>query len=207
MTSQPPDDAPEGVPPEPVNFGMVAPTGEVDTEWADKWRPNYPELAYNYSLLGATDARLSMYFGVSVKTIGAWRARIPQFAMACARGKHHADAEVAHNLYRRACGFFVDIEKIVLTEGKPFKITVKEYVLPDVTAGRYWLNNRQPDLWSERKQIDVALTGGKPKQSEELSPRERVAGKLRSIALRALPKPEDGGGGVPGGRQGDGGSK
>ena len=44
-----------------------------------KYKKEYAEQAYKFCLLGATDARLGEFFGVSEQTINAWKDAHPEF--------------------------------------------------------------------------------------------------------------------------------
>lgn len=47
-----------------------------------KWKPEFAEQVYNYTLLGATDEQLAVFLGVHVDTIYAWAASNPEFSEA-----------------------------------------------------------------------------------------------------------------------------
>lgn len=93
------------------------------------YRDEYREQAKNYCLLGATDADLAGFFGVTERTIINWRKSHPDFDDACESGKARADALVARSLYNNACA-------------------------GDTTACIFWLKNRQPQAWRDRHDIN-----------------------------------------------------
>ena len=50
----------------------------------------------------------------------------------------------------RANGFHYDAVKIFCDKnGRVTKVPYREYVIPDVTAGIFWLKNRDPEHWRE----------------------------------------------------------
>ena len=57
-----------------------------------KYKEEYNELVYNYSLLGATDSELASFLGVCVATIHNWRNTEPLFLESIKKGKEQAKA-------------------------------------------------------------------------------------------------------------------
>lgn len=96
------------------------------------FRDEFPELARNLCLLGAIDRDLAQVFEVSERTINRWKRQHPDFAAALKAGKAVADGDVAKALYDKA-------------------------VNGDMTAISFWLRNRCPDLWRDRRDA-----GGRP---------------------------------------------
>ena len=78
-----------------------------------EYRPEYNEQARKLCLLGATDAQLADFFGVSETTINNWKLAHPEFLESLKAGKEKADALVAHALYHRAIGYKHDAVKIL----------------------------------------------------------------------------------------------
>ncbi len=78
-----------------------------------KFREEYAEQAFNYCLLGATDADLGRFFDVDETTINRWKKVHPEFCQSLKDGKEGADARVAQSLYRRALGWEHEAVKIV----------------------------------------------------------------------------------------------
>ena len=90
------------------------------------FQPDYPEQARRLCLLGAIDRDLARCFEVSERTINRWKRQHPQFAEALRRGKAVADADVAEALHAKA-------------------------LKGDMRAIVFWLRNRRPDLWCDRR--------------------------------------------------------
>ena len=120
-----------------------------------KFKQEYIELAYNYTLLGATDKDLSNFFDVEESTINQWKIDFPEFSESLKRGKSEADSVIASKLFHRAKGY--DHPEIV-TASFQGQITdtmevVKHYP-PDTTAAIFWLKNRQPKLWRDKTETE-----------------------------------------------------
>ena len=152
--------------------------GNVNTYY----RVEYNELAYNYCLLGATDADLAKFFDVAESTINNWKNEFPSFLESIKKGKELADIEVVKSLYKRALGYkykevtskalktpnnkdnFDDIDdEDYIADGdngfENIQVTTKE-VVPDTTAQIFWLKNRQPKLWRDKHELDVDVKDG-----------------------------------------------
>ena len=124
------------------------------------YREEFAEQARKLCLLGATDQKLADFFEIEVRTIYDWKRTKPEFSQAIARGKMLADAEVAAKLYERACGYPHGAIKIYRADdGSVIKVPYTVEYPPDTTAASLWLRNRQPRLWRDKHEIDVADAG------------------------------------------------
>lgn len=131
------------------------------------YREEYDEQARKLCLLGATDEDLADFFGVCEKTINNWKTANPTFLQSIKRGKMIADAEVADRLYQRAKGFEHDsIEIKVVSIGnnegsEVVEVPVRKIYPPDSVAAFFWLKNRQPDKWRDKKEIEGNISTNK----------------------------------------------
>lgn len=133
------------------------------------YKPEYEELSYNYTLLGAKDEDLAKFFEVSESTLNTWKHEHPNFLESIKRGKAIADAEMAKSLFKRGLGYEYQ-EKTTTTEkirDKNGKLTGEEIIktvtyekqqAPDTGAACMWLKNRQKELWRDKHEIDLSGT-------------------------------------------------
>ncbi|WP_429554773.1 terminase [Paraburkholderia sp. MM5477-R1] len=105
------------------------------------------------------------FFGVSEKTVNAWKKAHPEFLQSTTRGKMMADAEVADRLYQRALGYSHPAVKIMQFEGAPVVVPYTEHYPPDTPAASLWLRNRQPWKWRDRTQHEIMGENGGPIES------------------------------------------
>lgn len=121
-----------------------------------KYHDLVPEQARKLCMLGATDAELADFFGISESTLNNWKTDHPEFMESLKEGKSQADAEVASKLYHRATGYSHNAVKIVAnaTTGQEHIVPYTEHYPPDTTAAIFWLKNRRPDLWRDKQEID-----------------------------------------------------
>lgn len=113
------------------------------------------EQAYKLCLLGATDDQLADFFCVSPATVDLWKRAYCHFSDALKRGKVIADATVAESLYKTANGFSLTKTLVNVIEGKVEKTDIVENYPPNVTAGIFWLKNRNRKIWNDKYQVDV----------------------------------------------------
>lgn len=137
------------------------------------FKQEYIQLAENYALLGATDAEIAEFFSVSEQTLNSWKKKFPQFLESLKKGKAVADANVASRLYSRAIGYDCKATKIVTYEGKVTdQVEYVEHYPPDTTAAIFWLKNRQPGKWRDKKEVENQVKLGDELESmsdEELA--------------------------------------
>ena len=119
------------------------------------FKQEYIQLAENYALLGATDAEMADFFGVSEQTLNTWKKKYPEFLESLKKGMAVADANVASRLYSRAIGYDAKATKFATNEGKiTDKVEYIEHYPPDTTAAIFWLKNRQPGKWRDKKEVE-----------------------------------------------------
>lgn len=137
------------------------------------FKQEYIQLAENYALLGATDAEIAEFFSVSEQTLNSWKKKFPQFLESLKKGKAVADSNVASKLYNRAIGYDCKAKKIVTYEGKVTdQVEYVEHYPPDTTAAIFWLKNRQPGKWRDKKEVENQVKLGDELESmsdEELA--------------------------------------
>lgn len=137
------------------------------------FKEEYVQLAENYALLGATDEELADFFNVNVATLNRWKKQFPEFRESLKKGKAVADANVASKLYNRAIGYDCKATKIVTYEGKVTdQVEYVEHYPPDTTAAIFWLKNRQPGKWRDKKEVENQVKLGDELESmsdEELA--------------------------------------
>jgi hypothetical protein len=125
-----------------------------------KYKPEFPEMARKFCLLGATDKRLAELFEVTESTISEWKLQHPEFSEAIYAGRDMADAEIAESLYHRAKGYSHeedDIRTVALggNQGSEIVITrTTKHYPPDTQAASLWLRNRHPQRWRDKVDIE-----------------------------------------------------
>lgn len=156
--------------------------GRPKEDLADK--VDFEQVA-KYAKAGLTDEQLGVVLGVDERTITRWKGDL-RFASALKKGKTSSDQRVVDSLFSRALGYEFDevvTEDIIDKDGKVVddisRKTTRKKILPDVTACIFWLKNRQPLLWRDRRE----LTGkdGQPLNAQTRA-EEMSDGDLATIA-------------------------
>lgn len=117
-----------------------------------KYEDTFPEVAEGYARRGLSDSDIAKNLGISLQSYYDYQKKYPDFLEAIRRGKRPANIIVENALYKRCVGFEYDevTQEIGKDEkGKQVirKKTVKKHIVPDVNAIRFWLTNREPELW------------------------------------------------------------
>ncbi len=120
-----------------------------------RYKPEYADIARELCEAGAVDDELAAFFEVSTRTIYLWRNVHPEFREALKDGKVNADENVKRSLYERARGYRYVEKQAIKVRGKGGVesvqiVDVEKFMPPDVAAGQYWMNNRQPADWKSR---------------------------------------------------------
>ena len=111
---------------------------------------------------GLTDEQISHNMGIHPSTLYDWQNRFPEVAEALKKGKEVVDKAVENALLKRALGYEYEEIKEITEENekgrdrKRIEKTIK-HVVPDVTAQIFWLKNRKPHEWRDKKDLDVAV--------------------------------------------------
>ena len=140
------------------------------------YQEGYSEQAYKLcSEFGADDKKLAKFFNVTERTINNWKRKYTEFFQSLKKGKAEFDTQVVEqSLLKRALGYIYDeITQEPDKDGK-LRITkiVTKQVAPEVVAQIFWLKNRDPARWSDKKAIDHRVEGvTKPLTEEELMER------------------------------------
>jgi transcriptional regulator with XRE-family HTH domain len=130
---------------------------------------------YRLTLLGLTNQELADFYGVSLTTLNRWIKDKQEFRDVLKKGRELADADVANSLRREASGYRY-YTKTITTKKKSGEVveetvpatedefnaaggtlTIQEhYARPNTTAQFFWLQNRQPHLWQNKKNVHVS---------------------------------------------------
>ena len=113
---------------------------------------------------GLTDEQISHNMGIHPSTLYDWQNRFPEITEALKRGKEVVDKAVENALLKRALGYEYEEKTYERTWnpkiGKYIKVNTKTVVKqahPDTTAQIFWLKNRKPEEWRDKKDLDVSV--------------------------------------------------
>ena len=133
-----------------------------------KYEARFTGLAYQFALLGASQAKLAEALDVSLFTVEEWLRTKPKFSREWRRGKDQADAAVTKSLFQRAIGYSHPAVKIFIHEGEVIKVPYVERYAPETAAATFILTNRQRELWKTRQSTEHTGADGGPIQHAQV---------------------------------------
>lgn len=113
---------------------------------------------------GVIDVNMAKKLGISLDSFYKYKKAHPPFAEALRKGKEVIDFEVENALLKRALGYEYEETQTFVEEGsasdsksqKRRAIKYRKFMPPDVTAQIFWLKNRRPDKFRDRRDIQVS---------------------------------------------------
>jgi hypothetical protein len=113
--------------------------------------------------------------------------------------RNHATKEIEVAMAKRAIGFKKTTRRDVLTKlGTVETLEVETYYPPDPTAAQFWLKNRAPNDWQDKKEIDVNVNanirawlvqaGGQldPSETIDISPGSLIANEAATLTMNEV---------------------
>lgn len=119
---------------------------------------------------GLTDEQITSNMGITRSTLNEWKKKYSDISDTLKRGKEVVDIQVENALLKRALGYsyvettreqVIDYDKTTgVPIGSHMEITkeVTKEVVPDTTAQIFWLKNRKPEDWRDKRGVAVEGT-------------------------------------------------
>lgn len=116
---------------------------------------------------GLTDEQIASNMGIGYSTLQTWKSKYQDIQDTLKRGKEVVDIQVENALLKRALGYSYDEvtrERVLDYDqstgqvvGSHMEITktVKKEVQGDTTAQIFWLKNRRPERWRDKRDVSV----------------------------------------------------
>ena len=102
---------------------------------------------------GLTEKEMALCFDIDESTLTKWKQRNEKFFTSLKDWKLTADAQVEKSLFMRAKGFKIPSVHISNHQGDITQTVIQKYYPPETLAGIFWLKNRQPAKWRDRKEV------------------------------------------------------
>lgn len=110
---------------------------------------------------GLTDEQIASNMGIGYSTLQTWKSKYQDIRDTLKRGKEVIDRQVENALLKRALGYrYKETTRELITEKETghselviTKVVEKE-VIPDTTAQIFWLKNRKPEQWRDKRVVD-----------------------------------------------------
>lgn len=117
---------------------------------------------------GLIDEQIIENIGISKDTFYRWKKLHIEFSDALNKGKEFVDRQVENALLKRALGYeYEEVTQEIMedaTTGRQRMAEtkrVRKQVAPDTTAQIFWLKNRKPGEWRDKKDIDANVNVNK----------------------------------------------
>lgn len=114
---------------------------------------------------GLTDEQVAKNIGITPSTLYEWKKRFSEFSESLKRGKEVVDIQVENALLKRALGYsFTEITRERFTDPvtkESIMLVTKEVVKEvqgDTTAQIFWLKNRKPESWRDKRDVEMSGT-------------------------------------------------
>ncbi|MCB6265521.1 helix-turn-helix domain-containing protein [Longicatena sp. 210702-DFI.1.36] len=111
---------------------------------------------------GLTEEQIAHNMGINRRTLTDWKNKYTPISLTLKRGKEVVDIQVENALLKRALGYTykeVTREKIFNPETGQYELMptkeVTKEVVPDTTAQIFWLKNRRPEQWRDKRDVSV----------------------------------------------------
>lgn len=116
---------------------------------------------------GLTDEQIASNMGITRKTLAEWKTKYGDICDTLKRGKAVVDIQVENALLKRALGYSYDEvtrERVLDYDPSTCQVvgshmeitkTVKKEVQGDTTAQIFWLKNRRPEQWRDKRDVSV----------------------------------------------------
>ena len=116
---------------------------------------------------GLTDEQIARNMGINKATLYRWKEKYCDICNSLKRGKEVVDRQVENSLFERALGGTHEVRKTFKVKEKYYgdrgKLCEKErlmqatdevYIPGDTTAQIFWLKNRKPDKWRDKREVE-----------------------------------------------------
>lgn len=112
---------------------------------------------------GLTYEQIAKNMGIACSTLRVWKDTYSAISAALKKNRELADIEVENELYESCKGRRVTVKKPIkvkkvhVKDGERFEAEIVEqheeeiYIPPNTTAQIFWLKNRRPDLWRDKR--------------------------------------------------------
>ena len=130
--------------------------GRAKGKYQEWLNPEKLILLESWARNGLTDEQIAHNIGITAKTLYEWKNKYSEICESLKKGKEVVDILVENALLKRALGYQYEevsekYEMGIMTERK---VTRKE-VVPDTTAQIYWLKNRKPEEWRDKRESNI----------------------------------------------------
>lgn len=104
-----------------------------------------------------TDEQIAKNIGIKRPTLYDWKNKYSDISDALKRGKEIVDRQLENALFKSATGYeYTEVTEELTENGMEITKKVTKQVAPNPTAAIFWLKNRKPDEWRDRKETQIS---------------------------------------------------
>ena len=136
-------------------------------EWLE---PNKLILLEGWARDGLTDEQIAEKMGIGTTTLYRWKDEYREIRESLKKGKEVVDRLVENALLKKATGEVrtlrkpIKVKEVLYENGKRLaereRIEYAEeevYIPPDTTAQIFWLKNRKPEEWRDKRNVESKI--------------------------------------------------
>ena len=101
---------------------------------------------------GDTNEMIANKIGIARETVSRWKEQYPEFGEVLKKSKEVVDTQVESALLKRALGYTV---KEYIDDADGNRRVIEKQMPPDVTAQIFWLKNRKPQNWRDKRDVEI----------------------------------------------------
>ena len=120
-------------------------------------KPNL-DLIEGWLVNGISEREIARRLNIAHSTFQAYKLQFPDFSNRLKKGRELADIKIENALFRAAIGYETEEIRTEFSDSsrtKSKKVTkITRKVPGDVIAQIFWLKNRRPDKWHDRRDIN-----------------------------------------------------
>ncbi|WP_142433186.1 transposase [Enterococcus mundtii] len=106
---------------------------------------------------GLTDKQLAHNMNIAESTLHEWKKKYSVLSESLKRGKEVVDRQVENALLKRALGYeFKETTRELTEDGMRVTKVITKQQAPDTTAQIFWLKNRKPEDWRDKKETEIS---------------------------------------------------
>ena len=108
---------------------------------------------------GLSEEQIAHNMGIARFTLSEWKKKFPVLSDTIKKGKEVVDREVENAMLKRALGYEYDEvtqEPVTDKDTGVTEMRVTKQIVPDVTAQIFWLKNRKPNEFRDKRDVDLS---------------------------------------------------
>lgn len=115
------------------------------------------EKVANWAARGCSIEQIAGNMGVNVRTLHRWIESHDQICQAIKKGRARSIEAIENALFKNAIGDVWEETEVVETfkDGSTRSKVTRKRIKPDTTAQIFYLKNRAPEAWSDRRDLSI----------------------------------------------------